>query len=194
LLPPGDPLRQRITRQLQQSEQALALEGKLPALLEGKEKPGDDAERLALADICRQPSKKLYAASARFYAEAFANDAKLANDLQVQHRYNAACAAALAAAGQGNDADKLDDKERTRLRTQALEWLRADLAAYTRAVEQERSQALVFQRLTHWQKDADLAGLRDKDAVGKLPPQEQEAWQKLWADVDALLKKVNDSK
>jgi len=36
--------------------------------------------------------------------------------------------AALAAAGQGEDAAKLDDKERTRLRKQALDWLRADLA------------------------------------------------------------------
>jgi hypothetical protein len=42
-----------------------------------------------------------------------------------QYRYNAACCAALAAGGQGKDADKLDDKERARLREQACDWLRA---------------------------------------------------------------------
>ena len=42
------------------------------------------------------------------------------------HRYCAACYAALAGTGQGEDAVKLDAKEQTRLRKQALDWLRAD--------------------------------------------------------------------
>src|SRR5215472_4056243 len=50
------------------------------------------------------------------------------DDLQTQDRYNAANAAALAGCGQGEDAAKLNDNERTRLRQQALTWLRADLA------------------------------------------------------------------
>ena len=44
---------------------------------------------------------------------AFAADPNLADDPGSRHRYNAACSAALAAAGQGEDAAKLDDK-RTR--------------------------------------------------------------------------------
>ena len=44
--------------------------------------------------------------------------------------------------------------------------------------------------LRHWQEDSDLAGVRDKDALAKLPSDEQDAWRKLWADVDALLKKA----
>jgi tetratricopeptide (TPR) repeat protein len=176
------------------AQRLVELDRRLPTILEGKEKPADDAERLALARLCQEPFKKLYASATRFYAEAFANDAKLADGLRAQHRYNAACAAALAGCGKGNDADKLDDQERTRLRTQALDWLRADLAAYDRAVEQGRSQVIVWQRLTHWQKDADLAGLRDKDALAKSPAEEREACEKLWVDVDALLKKAIDGK
>jgi hypothetical protein len=44
--------------------------------------------------------------------------------------------------------------------------------------------------MRHWQQDVDLIGLRDKDAVAKLPADEQEACQKLWAEVAALLRKA----
>jgi hypothetical protein len=44
--------------------------------------------------------------------------------------------------------------------------------------------------LAHWQKDSDLAGLRDVTALAKLPAQEQKAFAQLWADVAALLKKA----
>ena len=64
----------------------------------------DPGETIALATMCQQPTKKRDAAAARLYADAFAAEPKLAADLQQQHRYNAACSAALAAAGEGEDA------------------------------------------------------------------------------------------
>src|SRR5262249_48350228 len=82
---------------LREAEGLDRLNRKLPALLEGKENPADDAERLGLAQLCQEPFQKRFAASARFYAEAFAHEAKLADDLQKGYRYNAACAAALPA-------------------------------------------------------------------------------------------------
>ncbi len=105
------------------------------------------------------------------YAAAFAADPKLADDLKAGHRYNAACFASLAAAGQGEDAAKLDDAERTRLRKQALEWLRADLALCTKQLETGKpaDRAEVQQTVRHWQKDTDLAGIRDAAALAKLP-------------------------
>ena len=63
--------------------------------------PKDNAERLALAQ--RAYDTKRFAVAARLWAEALDSDPKLAADRQAQHRYNAACAAALAAAGQGKD-------------------------------------------------------------------------------------------
>src|SRR5262249_37650912 len=57
-----------------------------------------------------------YAAAYRLYADAFANLPELANDLQNQPRYDAACAATLAGCGQGNDAAQSDAMERGRLR------------------------------------------------------------------------------
>jgi tetratricopeptide (TPR) repeat protein len=192
LLPPGHPLRQPATQQLQQCEQALALESQLTAVLEGKEKPADDAERLALAWLCQQPFKKLYAASARFYAEALTTDAKLAGDLRQQHRYNAARAASLAGCGQGKDAADLGEEECARLRHQALDWLRADLAASGRLVQKEPDKArpLIVQKMQCWLADPDFAGVRGEAGLAKLPEAEREAWRQLWADVENTLAKA----
>jgi tetratricopeptide (TPR) repeat protein len=192
LLRPDDPLREQATRQLKQCEHLLVLEQKLVATLAGKEKLVSDAERLALAGFCQQPHQQRYAASARFYAEAFTHDAQLAEDMQAQHRYNAACAAALAGCGQG--ADPLAEKERTRLRQQAIAWLRADLAYWSRQAQSTKpgDRARVRQTLQRWQQDTDLAGLRDKDAVAKLSADERQACEKLWADVAELLKKAEE--
>ena len=195
LLPPNHPLRQGVTQQLRLCEQLLQLDAKLPAILKGEAKPADTAERLTLAQLCQQ-CKRLYAASARFYTEAFAADPRLAADLRQQHRYNAACAAALAGCGQGKDADKLDTKERAHLRQQALDWLRADLKAYRQTMEKSADKAgpTIAQRMQHWLQDTDFAGLREPTALAKLPEGEQQAWRQLWTDVADLLKKAAPEK
>ena len=43
----------------------------------------------------------------------------------------------------------------------------------------------------HWQKDTDLAGIRDAASIKALPEDEQTACRALWAEVDQLLKKVH---
>jgi eukaryotic-like serine/threonine-protein kinase len=172
------------------------LDAKLNAVLEGKAKPANDGERLALALFCQHPFRRLYIASTRLFTEAFANDARLADDMSRQDRYNAACAAALAGCGQGKDADKLDDQERARLRAQAVAWLRADLGFWTKHAESKNPADRIKARevLQHWQSDADLAGIRERDDVAKLPADEREACRQLWADVAELLNKVEAKK
>jgi hypothetical protein len=159
-------------------------------LHKGSYTPASNAERLSMAEWCQ--IKKFHHTATGLYAAAFAAEPKLADDLKAGHRYTAARHAALAAAGQGEDARKLDDQKRTRLRTQALDWLRADLALRTRQLETGKpaDRAEVQQVAKHWQKDADLAGIRDKAALAKLPAEERAAWEKLWADVAAVLKKA----
>ena len=87
---------------------------KRAAILRGEARPADATEQLGLGELCTL--KKRYAAAARFYADAFTAEPKLADDLQRWNRYGAACAAALAAAGKGEDAAKLADQERVKLR------------------------------------------------------------------------------
>jgi serine/threonine-protein kinase len=174
-------------------ERMADLADRLPAILAGNDRPRGAAEQLVLADLCRQHTK-LYAAAVRFYAAAFAEQPQLAEDLRQGSRYRAARAAALAVAGQGQDAGHLEDKERARLRQQALGWLRADLARWARLLEGGKPESLAALRrtLTGWQKEPDLAGLRDPEALARLPEAERPAWGKLWADVEALLARARD--
>jgi eukaryotic-like serine/threonine-protein kinase len=136
--------------------------------------------------------KRMPAANARFYAEAFAAHPKLADDVRFPNRCNAACAATLAGCGQGEDVAGLDETERARLRRQALDWLRADLAAWGHLLDKEPDQARprVQHALRMWQQDADFAGVRG-DALARLPEAERQAWQQLWADVEQTLKRVD---
>jgi hypothetical protein len=50
------------------------------------------------------------------------------------------------------------------------------------------------QALRHWQKDPDLAGIRDQEGLATLPSEERAACAKLWADVAALLKKAEEER
>ena len=106
----------------------------------------------------------------------------------MQHRYDAACAAALAGCGQGKDADKLDAKECLRLRQQALDWLRADLKAYRQEMEKaaDRANSTISERMQHWFRDEDLAGVRGTESLVRLPDVERKDWYKLWEEVEAL--------
>ena len=176
------------------AERLVQLEAKLPDVLAGKATLANKGELLGLLEVCRL--KHQHAAAARLYADAFTTDPSLADDLNAYHRYNAACSAAMAAAGQGADADKLDDQEHRRLRQQALAWLRVDLEQWANRSEagQPDDRQLMRSTLEHWQRDADLASVRDADALQKLTAQEQEAWQNLWADVAELLKKAGNAK
>jgi serine/threonine protein kinase/Tfp pilus assembly protein PilF len=178
---------------VRQCERFVELEGQLTGFLAGATKPTSPSDRIDLAALC--VCKHLNRAAVRFYEEAFAGQPTLADDRGAGHRYNAACAAALAAAGQGKDADKLDRTERGRLRRQAWDWLRADLAQWIKQTENGSPQAcaLVQKTLAHWQQDSDLASLRGEVALAKLPAEEQAGWRQLWADIEKALTKVRQA-
>jgi Flp pilus assembly protein TadD len=166
----GASLRRGLELRLQRE-----LGARLPDVLASKVQPRDVRERIEFAMLCYV--RGLYAASARLYGEAF-QDPALGEDLRQEHRYNAACAATLAAAEGGDDA--------AMWRAQALEWLRADLASREELLLKERS------RLEHWKRDRDLTTVRDR--IDELPEAEREGWRKLWADVDALLARAQEGK
>jgi WD40 repeat protein len=170
-----------------QAESLAALEGKLPGFLKGEYQAKDNTERFDFVEVCFH--KKLNHAAARLYADAFAADPKAADALNPGHRYNAACFASLAAAGQGEDAVKLDAKERARLRKQAFDWLRTDLALLTKQLDsnQPADRATVQRWMNQWLRDPVLAGIRDEAALVKLPEAEREEWHALWREVRALL-------
>jgi serine/threonine-protein kinase len=176
VLPAKEPHFPALREKLKLCERLLAVEARLPALLQEKEQPAA-AELLKLADLCRDYGRPH--AAVDLYARAFAAQPALADT----DRYNAACAAARAGVGDGADGASLGGPERAGRRRQALDWLRAELALRTRLFEGGKAVAA---GLTFWQKDTDLAGIRDSAALAKLPADERGQWQRLWADVAAL--------
>jgi tetratricopeptide (TPR) repeat protein len=145
-----------------------------------------NAARLALGRIAFD--RKRFGLATQLWAAALVSDPKL-GERQAGLRFSAARAAALAAAGQGNDELPPDDAAKAKLRVQALDWLRAELTAWTTAVEPDNVEAL-----TRWRKESDLAGIRDRAALAKLPAEEQKAFTLLWADVAALQSKKAEEK
>jgi tetratricopeptide (TPR) repeat protein len=166
----------------------------LSAYLSGGYQPRDNKERLELIGPCR--FRKRHLAAARLYADAFADAAKLADDLNSGNRYNAACCAARAGHGDGVDAKELDEKDRARWRKQALDWLRGDLDGLEKRLKSGKPEdrTTLTATLKHWQRATDLVGLRDAAELAKLPADEQEACKKLWTEVQALLGKTEAKK
>jgi hypothetical protein len=189
----------------------LKLDQKWPEVLQDKTRADSPQELLNLAELGWR-YKQHFAAAARFYADAFAAAPSLAEQLDKQHRYQAACSAALAAAGRGKDAAVLGVKDKVSLRRQALDWLKADLDLYRRKVASVPAKAgeppspagvlaqltqlsaagsavevlLVWQRLSDWQTNPDLGGVREAGELARLPAGEEPAWRQLWADVARL--------
>jgi serine/threonine-protein kinase len=98
--------------------------------------------------------------------------------------FASACAAVQPSTGK--DPRRLDEKERAVLRRQAMERLRAGLELRTRLLKDGKEAAWDCS-LFPWLTDPALAAVRDREALAKLPDAERGQWQRLWADVAALL-------
>ena len=171
-------------------ERLVELDEKLPGILDGTARPAGPGERIELARLCCH--KRLNRAAARFYEEAFAEDARLAKNLEPPTATTPPVPPRSPACGQGEDADKLDEEERVRLRRQALDWLRADLDAWIRWLDNGPDQArpIIVAKMRHWQTDTDLTGVRGPAALARMPEPERLAWQELWSGVADTLAPV----
>jgi tetratricopeptide (TPR) repeat protein len=164
--------------------QALLRQGRFREAADASAAVRPEAERLARLDADTSPfafvpqgatawddrgdlmyHKQAYAGAAACFGMAFA-----LGPARTARRYEAACAAALAGCGRGADAGRLPEAEKARLRGQALAWLRAERAGAP-------------ERAGQWLDDPDLDGVRDPDALAKLPEAERKEWAAFWDDV-----------
>ena len=99
---PADDVEGQVYHVLRREAEAMMLPN-MAAFLRGEYQPADNNERLALIGVCEFENRQ--AQLARLWSDAFAADPSLA----AGHRYNAACAAALAGCGNGADAANLSD-------------------------------------------------------------------------------------
>jgi serine/threonine-protein kinase len=193
LLPRSDPDRNRATYVWTRSRRMLALAPRVAAVLRGTEPPADGREAAGFAELLYRTRR--YAAAARMYADAFARDRALPDDADGRYRYDAACVAALAAAGAGDDAAQTEGPDQTSQRARAFAWLRAECNAWADRYERATpvDQLGVARELRRWLSDGDLAGVRD-EALAALPEAERRPWQKLWTDVAGLAARDPDVK
>ena len=150
-----------------EAERRAALAERLTVVLKGESSPKDNAERLDLARMCFDTRR--FAAAARFWAEAMEIDPKLgeaksrSTDYMIYGdtvtRHHAACPAALAAVGQGEDDPRPDEAARNRLRAQARDWLRADLGLCSKSTIGGYARGYNVGGLRHLKECSDLAGI-----------------------------------
>ncbi len=172
------------------AERMIALDARLPALLRGQGQPADAAEGSEFAQLCF--SKRFYAASVRLWSESFAARPELAGEPGSQNRYQAARAAALVSCGRGQGDPPSETAARTHWREQALNWMRAELAAAAAVpvAGTSRQRGEISKQLGRWQVDPALAGLRDETSLSALPEAERGTLRKFWSDVEALKQKA----
>jgi tetratricopeptide (TPR) repeat protein len=172
---------------VQEYERLVEMDRKLAAILRGEQTATDAAECVALARVCVLQSR--HGTAVRFFRDAFAARPDLADDPRQGLRYDAACAAALAAGGRGQEDASADAAKRAGWRRQALQWLRADLARWDQllAAGGKPIREVASRMLEHWRDDPDLASVRGDEGVAGLSPDERKAWRELWADLDRTL-------
>jgi serine/threonine protein kinase/tetratricopeptide (TPR) repeat protein len=152
--------------------------------------PPDAPTLFAMMDVAYR--RRLYARSAQCGVAAAAVDPSFATGYAFGKRYDAACAAALAGGGAGDDAATLDAAGRARWRAQTLAWLREDLAGLAPRVRPGEPESWVEVRacLEHWKHDPDFARMRDGEPLPESSAEERAAWKAFWADVDAVLARM----
>ena len=175
-------------------QRLLELDVTLAAVRVGKVKVVAAPELAALGKFS-QERKSLPLTAARLYAEAFATDRTLADDLAAGHR-SAAARAAARAASNGEETVKVGAAEARRWRGQALAWLRAELDAWKARVGNGSppERAAARQQLLSWRQASELAALRESAALAGLPEPERAAWKGLWAEVTVLLGRTGEEK
>jgi predicted Zn-dependent protease len=185
--PAAPILEKQLADQIRRAERLREFFARLPGILKGEDRPKDNAERLGWAWNCYLLGQ--FHSATRLWDEALTADPAAGDDLKAGHRYSEACAAALAGCGLGNDGPA-DEAARAALRRQALGLLRADLAQRAKRLDADgpgRAEALL--NLEHSTRDADVACIRDPDALARLPVAERAEWTAFWKEVEALIVK-----
>jgi serine/threonine protein kinase/Flp pilus assembly protein TadD len=173
----------RSPEMIRDCERLMALEGELSDYLSGKRKPANLNERLLLAQLC-EIHQTGYAAAARWFGEVIAATPAFNGDRPTPARYRAARVAALAAA---EKRDTPDDSERASSRRLARDWLRAELAAERKVLDNRPIETnFICHDLRHWQQDTAFAAVRDD--LEALPAAERAEWRDFWQDVARLEK------
>ncbi len=163
-----------IDRTIQLTQRLMAIESVLPKLFHG------GGINQAYLTICQ--NRHLHASAAKLWSIAFEVEPLL---LEGSYLDSAARSAALAGCGIGKDHPMPNEAERAKLRAQALKWFRAEFSATVKTQDKgspESSKSLLA-KIEEWQETPDFAGVRDPEALDKLPEAERASWRTLWVEI-----------
>jgi hypothetical protein len=127
----------------------------------------------------------LFPAACAFSSEEMSDVHTIRVMCRAANRYQAACLTMRAAAAK-------PEKDKAKIRAQALEWLRADLELAAKEFQTGNAYTVLalHRQLPRWQANPDLASVRGANAVAALPENEQADWRKLWTGVEELINDV----
>jgi serine/threonine protein kinase/Tfp pilus assembly protein PilF len=192
-----NPQRNHVAAQLDRCQRLAILEQRLPAVVDGTDRPIDDDDGLLLAELCF--IKQQYDVSARLYRECFAAASQPRDELFRMDGFTAVRAAAQAA---GYESDKLgadNDSKRLLNIRQSLTWMQATLDAWAELLDRIQAKssddqvplrAQVLHRLSTWKFNPELVALRDPHSLKNLPPEESQKCRAVWDKLDALLRRA----
>jgi hypothetical protein len=159
----------------------------LDDIVAGRAEPKTAQDACLLAEMCRLPFQKRYAAAARLYEMAFVADPALADDLESKNRFEATRSVIRAATGEGLDSPA-GAAERAALRLKAVSWLRADLVLRKKQAESHDpdQQRRAAHALSLWMTTASFAALRPGFPGTEMTADERAKWYEFWAEVEAV--------
>ena len=155
----------------------------IPEFAAGRDKIVDPVTLCEYAFICDRPLQRQYALATRLYARAFTADPKTAPG----RRYHAARAAVQAASGLDIELTTFGVEEYGVLTDQARLWLQTELADLRSQAANPKNWPSIRRTCTRWKADPALAPVRAPEWLAEMSGTDRQAWQELWADVDALI-------
>ena len=166
-----------------QCEYTLAADERFEAFLARGDRPAG-AAAAEFGWLAGRATRKRYALASRLFAEAIAADPKEA----AGWGYEAAAAAVRCAAGDDPTAAFGAD-EWSALHAHARRWLRACLAGLRTEVEAGGARRKgAAEQLANWPNDPNWRSVRDPAWRAAMPADDRAAWEKLWADAEAVRK------
>ena len=132
--------------------------------------------------------------AARLWAEALAADPSSATTARPSTATTPPAPPPWPPPGRARTTRSRDDAARASSARRALGWLKAELDAWSKALDpgDPKARAEVAPTLRHWQQDSDLAGVRDEAELARLPEAERADWEALWDEVRRVLAKVRE--
>lgn len=157
-----------------------ALDADLEAFCSGARVPQGGVEALEVARLLAMRGEPV--AAVELYECGLAS--VRGRDLQeIAMQHFAAASAAIQAA----TSDGLEHGERAAYRSQALAWMRDELAVHQKLRKgSETDRGALLDAVQRWRRSVTMASVRDEAELAKLDADEAAAWRAFWADVRRL--------